>query len=397
MTGFRSGFAGMAARALLAALSVVILLPASFAVLGAFFPRAPAVGPFYGIVNLGLPWVVGALVVSTALAGLVVALGGRKAWILLAVNAVILLGSLFIGFRYVAVAADHGATYDPIRAANGYPPIGDADTTVVFTTVDGEDLHAGIWLPPGLGAGAPGSLPAVLFVHGGAFQGGGLWTRPTLMEAVQQADIVGIDIEYRLAPPPRWDDAPGDVLCALAWMRSAPELAMVDQSRVLIVGESAGGNLAMVAGYAAGTDAIASSCPEAGAPIVPFGVVATAPTADLEGIWQDRTIFDYAGTQFPEAYIGGTPAQFPDRYRASEPFRLLRADLPPTLLVVAENDQFIRLDRQRSTYDRIRASGARIEMIIAPFMGHGFDGMPNSYGAQLVEQLVPQFLLSLPG
>jgi acetyl esterase/lipase len=394
--GRRPGFAGMVVRALLAALSLIILLPASFAVLGAFFPYAPAVGPFYGIVNLGLPWVVGALVVSTAVAAAIVALGGRKARILLVVNAVILVGSLYIGYRYIAVAGEHGATYDPIRAADGYPPIGDADQTVVFTTVDSEDLQAGIWLPPGADSAAPATLGAVLFVHGGAFQGGGLWTRPMLMEALEREGIVGIDIEYRLAPPPRWQDAPGDVLCALAWMRTAPEVAMVDPSRVLIVGESAGGNLAMVAGYAAGTEAIASSCPEAGAPVVPVGVVAIAPTADLVGIWNDRTIFDYAGTQFPEAYIGGPPAEFPDRYTAAEPFRLVRPDLPPTLLVVAENDRFVEMDRQHSTFERVGQSGARIQMIVVPFVGHGFDGQPNSYGAQLMEQLVPAFLRSLP-
>jgi acetyl esterase/lipase len=385
----------MAVRALLAALSLVILLPASFAVLGAYAPQAPAVGPFYGIVNLGLPWVVGALLVSTALAAAIIVLGGRKAVVLLLANAAILLGALYIGFRYVSLAAEHGATYDPIRAADGFPPIGDADATVVFATVEGQDLHAGIWAPTGSDTATAKSLPAVVFVHGGAFQGGGLWTRPTMMEALRNKGIAGIDIEYRLAPPPRWSDAPSDVLCALAWMRSAPELAMVDPTRVLIVGESAGGNLAMVAGYAAGTNAIPSSCPETGPPIVPVGVVAIAPTADLEGIWIDRTIVDFAGTPFPEAYIGGPPAQFPERYAAAEPFGVLRPDLPPTLLVAAEQDQFVHVDRQRSTVARIRASGAMIELVVVPFVGHGFDGQPNSYGAQLMEQLVPAFLESV--
>jgi acetyl esterase/lipase len=171
---------------------------------------------------------------------------------------------------------------------------------------------------------------------------------------------------------------------------------MVDRNRVLIVGESAGGNLAMLAGYAAGTDAIPSSCPAAGAPLVPLGVVAISPTADLEGIWRDATIFDFGGTQFPETYIGGTPDEFPERYETAGPFRLLRADLPPTLYVAGENDQWIHIERQRATVDRIRAAGAQVELVVVPYVWHGFDGEPNSFGAQLLEHLVPQFLFSLP-
>ena len=118
-----------------------------------------------------------------------------------------------------------------------------------------------------------------------------------------------------------------------------------------------------------------------------------APTADLEGIWHDGTISDYGGTRFPEAYIGGPPAQFPDRYEAAEPFRLLRADLPPTEILAGESDRFVLIERSRALADRIRAAGADVELLVAPFAGHGFDGEPNSFGAQLSESLVRDFVL----
>src|SRR5439155_379985 len=162
------------------------------------------------VLNTGLPWVLAAAALATTLAGLAVALGGRKTVVLLAACLITLVGAGFIGYRYVTFAADHGASYDVIRAIDGFPPIAEADQTVTFATVDGVDLHAGLWLPEGAAAAQPASLPGVVFVHGGAFQGGGLGTRPTLLEALEKAGIVGIDVEYRLAPPPRWDQAPGD-------------------------------------------------------------------------------------------------------------------------------------------------------------------------------------------
>ena len=384
---------GVLIRALLSAISVVVLVPVGFAVVGGYAPRLPVVGAFGGILNTGLPWVLGAAALGAGCAGLAVALGGRKTAILLVAGVALLAGVGVIAYRYVSFAEQHGAAYDITRAVDGYPVIPQPSSRTTFATVDGEDLDADLWLPE-TGPGAAAVMPAVVFVHGGAFIGGAPGTRPFLLDALREAGIVGIDIDYRLSPPPRWDQAPGDVLCALAWLRTADGLEAVDEQRVIIVGESAGGNLALVAGYAAGTGAIVSSCPELGEPIVPAGVVAIAPTADLAGIWDDATIYDGPGQRFPEAYIGGSPSAFPDRYAAASPLRLLRADLPPTLLLTGEIDRMVLLERTIALTNRISAAGASAELLIAPFAGHGFDGEPNSFGAQLAETIVKDFVLA---
>jgi acetyl esterase/lipase len=384
---------GVLIRALLSAIALVVLIPVGFAVIGGYFPHLPVVGPFGAVLNTGLPWVLAAAALGTGLAGASVALGGRKVRALLLAALVLLLGAGFVVYRYATFATEQGAGYDVIRAADGFPPVPDADTELVFATVDGVDLHAGLWLP----ASEPRSRPAVVFVHGGGFFGGGLGTRPMLLGALRKAGIIGVDVEYRLSPPPRWDQAPADVLCALAWLATAPELATVDRSRVVIAGESAGGSLALIAGYAAGTDELTSSCPGLGAPVVPAAVFAIDPTADLEGIWRDRTIHDFQGGVFPEAYIGGAPDQYPDRYAAAEPFRLLRPDLPPTVILAGEIDKFVFIERQIALANRIRGAGAPVELLIAPFAGHGFDGEPNSFGDQLTEPVLSALVLRVPG
>jgi acetyl esterase/lipase len=378
----------------------VALVAAAFAVVGGFVPRLPVVGPFGAVLNTGLPWVFGAAALGAGLAGIVVVLGGWKARALFVLGLALVAAAGFIGYRYATFAAAHGAKYDVFRALDGFPPVGTADSRVVFATVDGTELHADLWLPDvdgGAQAAAPESLAAVVFAHGGGFLAGGLGTRPLLLGALRDAGIVGIDVEYRLAPPPRWDQAPGDVLCALAWLPAAPELALVDPSRVVIAGESSGGSLAMLAGYAAGTDELPSSCPNVGPPVIPAGVFVTAPTADLEGIWRDATIHDLNGTKFPNSYIGGGPDQYPDRYAAAEPFRLLRPDLPPTLILAGETDKLVHIERSIALADLIRAAGAQVELLVAPFAGHGFDGEPNSFGDQLSEAVVRDFVLRATG
>ena len=104
-----------------------------------------------------------------------------------------------------------------------------------------------------------------------------------------QAGYLVFDIEYRLAPPPRWQDAPSDALCALGWFQGEASRYGVDPARIVVMGDSAGGNLAMVAGYSPGGGIEASgltpSCDVD--PVPPAGVVAMYPVADLAATWHD--------------------------------------------------------------------------------------------------------------
>ena len=172
--------------------------------------------------------------------------------------------------------------------------------------------------------------------------------RPHLFASFADAGYAVADIEYRLAPPPRWQDARADVLCALGWFQSVATTYGVDPARIVVMGDSAGGNLALVAAYtpgqAASGDDPAPSCNVSPAP--PAGVIALYPTADLAATWADvRELADE--TPFPELYVGGSPTEFPDRYEAASVQRLVRAGLPQTLVITGTNDLLVRVERVR--------------------------------------------------
>jgi acetyl esterase/lipase len=231
-------------------------------------------------------------------------------------------------------------------------------------------------------------------VHGGGFTEGWLGARPYLFSGLARAGLIVVDVEYRLAPPPRWEDAPGDVLCALGWMQSRATTLGIDPTRITVMGDSAGGNLALIAAYAPGSVAgPRSSCDFN--PLPPAAVVAVHPVADLSRTWADlRELFD--ATPFPEVYTGGTPTAVPDRYEAGSVGRLVRAGLPPTLLYTGVNDVLVRVDQVRDLASALRAAGSSVQLVEVPFSDHGFDSPPNGFGAQLEEQLVPDFLLNSP-
>ena len=382
---------GILLRSLLGAISFVLALLPGMVAIGAFAPSIPTVGRFGALVVTHLPALLLEACAAAAIAVICLALGGGRWTRLLTLITVGSMGAMVAVAGVTSIFAwQRGVPFDVFHMARAATTSPTADRRVVFATIEGIELEAEIWNARPAGTDSP----AVLYIHGGAFISGNLASRRELFDAIAAVGITVVDVEYRLAAPPRWEHAPADILCALGWLGAHAEVLGVDPAKVIIVGESAGGNLAMLAGYAAGTDLLSSSCE--GPIIVPAGVFAVAPTADLVGIWSDRSIYAL-DRPFPEAYIGGTPAEFPDRYERAEPFRLLRPDLPPTFLLTGANDHFVLPHRVTSVADRILAAGATVTVVVAPFADHGFDGFPNGYGNQLQRVLLPRFVAEVTG
>jgi acetyl esterase/lipase len=377
---------GIFLRSTLGAIAVVVALLPLVVDLGAYAPRMPALGRFGGLVVIDLPALLLEATVAAAAAVIALALGGGR-WTraLVAMTGASLAMMIVSALVMTVFAGQLDVSFDLLRMAQPSTATVEPDEHVVFATIEGVDLHAEIWRAQPLGT----LRPAVVYVHGGAFYSGGLGSRRELFGTLAAGGTTVIDIEYRLSPPPRWVDAPSDVLCGIGWVGSHADDLGIDATKIVLAGESAGGNLAMLAGYVAGTDALQPSC--AGSRVVPAGVFVVAPTADLVGIWDDKSITALA-RPFPEAYIGGTPAEFPDRYARASPLNYLRADLPPTYILTGANDHVVFPNRVTTVADRIVAAGAECTLVVAPFADHGFDGIANGYGNQLEEVLLPRFI-----
>ena len=374
---------------------LLLALPAA-AVVGGFFPRLPVVTGFGRLLVTNLPWLAIGAGVALVMALIASRLGGgRFTGLLAALSLLVFAGNLVVGAQFAALAASHGASYDPIRQAQSPLPVGrGADERVVFAEVEGEQLHAEIWRAQPVGGLAAGAARGgVLFVHGGSFMHGSPGIRPPLFAFLADEGYTVVDIAYRLAPPPRWQDAPADVLCALGWFQGEAAKYGVDPRRIAVIGDSAGGNLALIAAYApGGASGLAPSCDVSVAP--PAGVIATYPVADLAATWRD--LHELGGeTPFPEVYTGGSPTDVPERYTAASVAGFIRAGLPPTLIYTGVNDQLIRIERMRDFARAVRDAGSTIELVEVPFADHAFDGSPNGFGMQLEEVLYRDFLAGL--
>lgn len=189
------------------------------------------------------------------------------------------------------------------------------------------DLH----LPRG-----SGPHPVVVLLHGGYWQTkhGRIVTRPLALDLVARG-WAAWNLEYRRLGTGRgggggWPMTFEDVAVGIDALAEVD--APLDLSRVVLVGHSAGGQLALWAARRASLPAGAVGA----APRVPASaVVALAPVTNL-----------VRARVHAEALLGGTPDEVPDRWAQADP---VRAGAPgiPSLVVHPSLDATVPVARSR--------------------------------------------------
>ncbi|MFC8849163.1 MULTISPECIES: alpha/beta hydrolase fold domain-containing protein [unclassified Micromonospora] len=94
--------------------------------------------------------------------------------------------------------------------------------------------------------------PTLLWIHGGGWVTGSLETGDIAARVLaEQAELVVLSVDYRLAPEHPWPAGLDDVTAVLRWAHDHVGSLGGDPSRIAVGGDSAGGNLAAVAAHTA--------------------------------------------------------------------------------------------------------------------------------------------------
>ena len=188
--------------------------------------------------------------------------------------------------------------------------------------------------------------PVLVGIHGGGFIGGdkddGQIT-PVLQGLTRGYAVVGLD--YRLSPGAHFPAAVSDVKAAVRWLRAHAGEYGLDGSRVALWGDSAGGNLAALAGTSGDSSALRGPDPtnagrsdEVQAVVDWFGPVSFLQTdRDFRVSGFDRPSAEGAGS-FLSKYLGAPLRDVPGKVKAADPITYLTPGDPPILIEHGTDD-----------------------------------------------------------
>jgi acetyl esterase/lipase len=313
------------------------------------------------------------------------------------------VAALVLETRRWAVAEDLGVELSAGRFLTDWTRDAGRPTAVVdFARIEERTLRLDVWAPGGGTSAAPPRI-AVVRVHGGSWAFGERSEAPHWCRFLAERDCVVFDVEYRLTPPPRWRDAVEDVRAAVEWVRAHASEWNVD--RIVLMGASAGGHLALCAAY--GDDADFPPSPVVGGsagrertgtiPVV--GAIAISPPVVLDiGFDADYPWWypiDLRSTERVEQLIGGTPDDFPERFALASPTTHVTATSPRTLLIHGANDRLVWPANVERLAERLAAFGVHYELVLLPATDHLFEYVPGGFGTQIAEERVARFLAGL--
>ncbi len=354
-----------------------------FAFFGAPIPLGPAEDTV-SVMAMLVPWMTAVLIVFglIGIATVVYAWRARRRALATAGALAGIAASLMIVVPWAAISADADVSWAESFAA---APEAQPDATETYATVDGEDLKVDVYTP----AEATGPVPAVVYVHGGGWSGGSRSASAPWQQWLADGGYAVFSIDYRLAPPPRWQDAVGDVKCALGWVRANAGAFGADPASVSLAGDSAGGHLSMMAAYTLGDPEFAPSCEVEEAPVA--SVMSWFAPTDLTTLEADSDMPASADGYLTD-FLGAGLDEEPGRYEATSPLAHAGADLPPTMIVQGGADRLVPLEQGAALADALEDAGVPVTELDLPWAHHGFTGQWGSWGSQALRPAALEFL-----
>ncbi len=225
---------------------------------------------------------------------------------------------------------------------------------IEFSRPSGTPLYLDASIPDG-----PGPFPAVIVVHGGGWVRGDRRVEVApLFAPLSQAGIAWFSIDYRLSSDlTQFGVAIEDVKAAIRFVKAHAAAYRIDQDRIALIGESAGGQLAAMAALDPAPDLRVKA------------VVCLYAPMDLTELAKSSALVP---AQIRNSLIG-TPFEGLIMARLSQlsPIASIRTTAPPFLLIHGTADSLVPFSQSTAMCDRMKRAGASCEVYSVHGGGHG--------------------------
>ncbi|MBY0332166.1 MAG: alpha/beta hydrolase [Acetobacteraceae bacterium] len=215
-------------------------------------------------------------------------------------------------------------------------------------------------------AAAAGPLPVLIYLHGGGWVWNSIDTHDRLMrEYAAAADCAVVAPDYALSPEAAFPQALEECAAVTRWVAAEGAAWGLDGARIVLGGDSAGGNLAAGvalllrdAGEAAGLRGL----------LLNYGVFDSR--LDTPSYQEFATGYGLTRERMGFYWSVYAPREADRVHPYAAPLRADLAGLPPCLLHIAELD--VLASENQAMAARLRAAGVAVEDTVFPGTVHGF-------------------------
>lgn len=225
--------------------------------------------------------------------------------------------------------------------------------------------------------------PCVIVIHGGGWDNGDRGQIPQFNDWLARGGYAVADISYRLAPGAVWPAQRDDVAAAVAFVREHAAPWGVDASRLVILGRSAGGQIAEACAYGLHDPAVR-------------GVIALYSPADMHFAWAwGREDDPLDSPRLLRQFLGGTPDTARAAYDSASGILLAGAGSPPTLLVHGTIDTLVWNRQSERLSARLTEVKVPNLLVALPWATHALEYNLSSPSGQLTTYAVGWFLAAV--
>ena len=265
------------------------------------------------------------------------------------------------------------------RLADGITVLSD----IQYVEVDGAVLRLNAVLPA---ESALKPYPMVVYFHGGAWRTGNRRSGMRYLLPLARAGYACFSVDYRLTHQARFPAQIYDCKSAVRWVRAHAAEFNGDPDRIAVMGSSAGGLLALLAGLSNGAAELegeVGDCLDTSSDVQM--IVNWFGPSDLR---TPDEVLDNWEKLIMRELLGGLPSEVPDLAAMASPVAFIDAADPPVLIIHGTADETVPVESSRLLYAKLNDANVEVEYIEVEGGGHCNFRFTSPNQDELVEMMI---------
>jgi acetyl esterase/lipase len=250
--------------------------------------------------------------------------------------------------------------------------------------VETREIAAGLPMDFYRAIGRTGVAPCVVMIHGGGWDNGDRKQLPELNHHLARLGYAVAAVSYRLAPQTVWPGQAQDVRAAVDYLKTHAEELGVDPARLVLMGRSAGGQIATAVAYGFPDTAVR-------------GAVSFYGPHDQVFAWGFSREDDILNAvKLLRQYLGGSPKEAPEAYRTASAYLIAtKQNAVPTLLVHGAMDSMVWRKQSERMHAKLDELGVANAFVSLPWATHACDFNAKGPSGRVSWQALEWFLAAV--